>query len=177
MEQGLEEMLEELGAEPSSSAPTLGTVAKISYTHRDMIDFMIANPGCKLEHIASRYGYSVGWICNVQASDAFKAAYAARRTELVDPVLVQTVQEHFEGITRLSLQRLQEKLEKPQVSDATVLRAVELGAKAMGVGGNAPPPAMAQDHLARLSARLIELQSNIRKGVTYDGQATEVSPA
>ena len=155
-------------------APTMGRVAKVNYTHLDMIDFMLANPGCTLAQIAARYGYTVGWICNVQASDAFKAAFAARREEMVDPILHQSINEHFEGVTRLSLQRLQEKLEQPQVSDNVVLRAVELGARAMGVGGNAPPPPAAQDHLARLADRLLELQSKVRQGVTINGQAETV---
>lgn len=167
----------EMEMEERAGAPTMGRLAKVSYSHLDMIDFMLANPGCTLAQMAARYGYSVGWICNIQASDAFKAAFAARREAIVDPVLHQSINEHFEGITRLSLQRLQEKLEQPAVSDNVVLRAVELGARAMGVGGNAPPPAPTQDHLARLASRLIELQANVRTnlGVTIDGQATEIS--
>jgi len=43
---------------------------------------------------------------------------------------------------------------------------VELGAKALGVGGNAPTAQAPQgDHLAALANRLIELQSRVRSGV------------
>ena len=167
-------MSEGLGLE-QDHAPTMGALAKMRYSHTDMIDYIIGNPGCSLKELATRYGYTIGWISNVQASDAWKAAMAARRAEMVDPLLHATIQERFEGITALSLQRLQEKLEAPQVSDNVVLRAVELGARAMGVGGNAPPAPPAQDHLAQLANRLIELQANIRKGVTYNGKATLVS--
>jgi len=104
------------------------------------------------------------------SSDAWQSAMAARRDEVVDPVLVATVDERFRALTNRSLDRLMEKLDAPQVSDQVVLRAVELGAKAMGVGGNAPPPAPPQDHLAALAQRLIALQSNIRQGVTYEGE-------
>ncbi|MDZ4345075.1 MAG: hypothetical protein U1E51_21850 [Candidatus Binatia bacterium] len=159
----------------ASHAPTMGNVAKVNYSHLDMIDYLLAHPGASLKDLAARYGYSIGWICNVQASDAWKSAYAARRAELVDPVLAATIAERFEGVTALSLQRLQEKLEAPQVSDQVVLRAVELGARAIGIGGNAPPPAPSQDHLARLAERLIELQSNVRqKGVLINGESHEV---
>ena len=89
-------------------------------------------------------------------------------------VLVATVNERFKGLTLRSLDRLMEKLDAPQVSDNVVLKAVELGAKAMGVGGNAAPQPPAADHLAQLANRLIDLQANIRKGVTFDGQATVV---
>ena len=146
-------------------APTMGVVAKIGYSHKDMIDYIIANPGITQNHLASRYGYTVGWVSNVMASDAWQSAMAARRTEICDPVLVATVEERFRGITLLSLERLKQKLEAPAVSDNVVLKALELGAKAMGVGGNAPAAPPGQDHLAQLANRLIELQSRVR--VTY----------
>ena len=171
------EMEQALEKGPATHAPTMGNVAKVSYTHLDMIDFILANPGADLKTLAARYGYTVGWICNVQASDAWKSAFAARRAEVVDPLLVATINERFEGITRLSLERLQQKLEQPQVSDNVVLRAVELGAKALGVGGNAPPPPAPQDHLAQLANRLIALQSKVREGVTLNGEFKEVSAA
>ena len=154
-------------------APTMGQLDKVRYTHVDMIDYIIANPGCSGKELALRYGYSQGWISNIQASDAFKAAMAARRAAVTDPILYQTVSERFEGMTALSLTRLMEKLEAPQVSDQVVLRAVELGAKAMGVGGHAPPPPQTQDHLALLAARLLSLQDTVRKG-TQNGEITEV---
>ena len=168
-------LLDELAAAPSTAqppppghAPTMGNVAKVNYTHADMIDFIIANPHVALKDLAARYGYSIGWLCNIQASDAWKSMMAARRAALVDPVLIQTIQERFEGITRLSLERLQQKLEAPAVSDQVVLRAVELGAKALGVGGNASPPPPPTDHLAALAKRLIQLQSRVREGNTID---------
>ena len=143
-------------------APTMGVVAKVSYSHTDMIDYIIANPGTTQNALAARYGYTPGWVSNVMASDAWQSAMAARRSEICDPVLVATIEERFKGITMMSLERLKQKLEAPQVSDNVVLRAVELGAKAMGVGGNAPPPPPQGDHLAILAARLIELQSKVR---------------
>ena len=145
-----------------TQAPTMGTVAKVNYSHTDMIDFIIANPGITQNHLAARYGYTVGWVSNVMASDAWQSAMAARRSEICDPVLVATVEERFKGITLLSLERLRQKLEAPQVSDQVVLKAVELGAKAVGVGGNAVPQVPAGDHLAQLANRLIELQSKVR---------------
>lgn len=158
-----DEMLTDLVAQPSPGhAPTMGALAKIRYSHVDMIDYIIAHPGCTQNDLAARYGYTPGWISNVMSSDAWKSAMAARRTELVDPTLAATINERFTALTERSLTRLMEKLDAPQVSDNVVLRAVELGAKAMGVGGNAPPPAAPVDHLAQLANRLIDLQSRIR---------------
>lgn len=168
-------LVEIAGGEERRQAPTMGTVAKMNYSHLDMIDFIIANPGISQGALAARYGYSQGWICNVMASDAWQAQMASRRAELVDPVLVLTIEERMRGITIRSAERLMEKLDAPQVSDQTVLRAMELGAKALGVGGNAPPKEPAADHLAKLANRLIDLQSNSRKGVTINGEVVEAS--
>jgi len=163
---------------PASVAQQAGqAVAKTRYTHEDMIDFIIANPGISQNALAARYGYTASWVCRVMSSDAWQSKMAARREELVDPTLVASINERFSAMTILSLERLMEKLDKPAVSDQVVLRAVELGAKAMGVGSNAPPPAPpGQDHLAQLANRLIDLQSNIRRavGVTYEAEGLEV---
>lgn len=137
-------------------------IAKIRYSHMDMIDFILSNPGVSQNEIAARYGYTAGWVSRVMSSDAWQAAMQSRRTELVDPTLVATIDERFRNLTNRSLDRLLEKLDAPQVSDQVVLRAVELGAKAMGVGGNAPPTPPPADHLAQLANRLIYLQSRIR---------------
>lgn len=156
--------------ELTERAPTMGRLAKLRYTHTDAIDFIIANPGVSQNDLAARYGYSPGWFSNVMASDAWQSALAARRAELVDPALIATIEERFRGITLLSLERLQQKLSAPQVSDNVVLKAAELGAKALGVGGNAAPPAPAQDHLAQLANRLIDLQAQVRRGVTIEAE-------
>lgn len=157
-------------------APTMGRLDKIRYSHTDMIDYIIANPRVSQNDLAARYGYSVGWVSNIMASDAWEVAMAQRREELVDPTLVASINERFKGITLLSLERLKQKLEAPQVSDTVVLKAAELGAKALGVGGNAPPPPPASDQLARLANRLIDLQANVRlthQGI-IDGEVTVV---
>lgn len=157
-------------------APTMGNLAKVRYSHKDMIDCLIAHPEMTQNQLAIRYGYTPGWISNVMASDAWQSAMAARREELVDPVLKMTLDERYRGLALRSVERLMEKLDAPAVSDQVVLKAVELGAKAVGAGGNAAPAAPAADHLAQLANRLIDLQSNIRKGVTLEGTVVQVEP-
>lgn len=170
-------MLSEIAAGPRASG---AAVAKMRYSHEDMIDFIIANPGVSQGALALRYGYTQAWVSLVMSSDAWKSAMAKRREELVDPTLLATINERFAAMTERSLQRLMEKLDAPMVSDNTVLKAVELGAKAMGVGGNAVPPPPPADHLAALAERLIALQNRVRAGTlitgeVYDGQAEQVA--
>lgn len=163
------------------NADTMGKLDKVRYSHLDMIDFIIANPGCTQNALAARYGYTPGWISNVMASDAWQVAMSSRRAEIVDPSLVATVDERFRALTDRSLTRLMEKLDAPGVSDNVVLKAVELGAKALGVGGNSAPPPPAADHLAQLANRLLDLQSQVRtkfnEGVTINGEASKVLSA
>lgn len=166
-----------------AAAPTMGRLARVRYTHADMIDFIIANPSASQGNLASRYGYTESWISNVMASDAWKAAMAARREELVDPALLATIEERFRAVAEKSLERLMDKLTAPVVSDNVVLKAVELGAKALGVGGHGAPQAPKDErNLVDLAARMIELQAGIRSRPeidvtpkeTLDGTATEV---
>lgn len=168
------DMMEMMGGPDPAQA-----VAKMRYSHTDMIDFIIANPGISQNALAARYGYTAAWVSRVMSSDAWIAAMAARRSEMVDPGLAATIDERFRALANRSLDRLMEKLDAPQVSDNVVIRAVELGAKAVGVGGNAPPPAPNQDHLANLANRLIDLQSRVRadfnQGRILHGEATEVT--
>lgn len=162
----MSDLLSELSGEARPQA-----VAKLRYTHADMIDYILANPAISQGDLAARYGYTQAWICQVMQSDAWQVAFAARRDAMVDPELVATINERFRAVTNRSLQRLMERLDAPAVSDSTILKAAELGAKALGVGGNAPPAAPAADHLAQLANRLISLQANIRtQGATYENE-------
>ena len=168
-------------AEIEQSSPQ--AVEKCNYSHADMIDFIIAHPGCTQNDLAARYGYTAGWVSRVMSSDAWGAMMAKRRGELVDPTLVATINERFTALADRSLTRLMEKLDQPVVSDNVVLKAVELGAKALGVGGNAAPTAPAADHLAQLANRLLDLQTGVRaraklleEGV-IDGEVKVVSEA
>jgi hypothetical protein len=165
-------------------APTMGRLEKIRYSHEDMIDYLIANPSVTQDHLAARYGYSVAWVCNIMASDAWKARYAARRAEIVDPGLLQTVEDRFRGLAEQSLAVLQKKLAAPQVSDATVLKAVELGAKGIGLGGfgtptTPPAPVGEGDRLDRLAVRLLALQRTLvpARKESLDVQDAQVLPA
>ena len=168
--------------ELSTAAPTMGRLAKTRYTHDDMIDFIIANPGISQNSLAARYGYTPAWVSNIMASDAWQAKMAARREQLVDPTLVASLNERFAALAERSVTRLMERLDAPQVPDNVLLRAAELGAKGCGQIGavassQTPPPPSGVDHLAQLANRLLDLQSKIRtipQGATIEGTAETV---
>lgn len=142
-------------------------IEKVRYTHADMIDFIIANPWVSQNELAARYGYSPSWVSTVMASDAWQSAMAARREEVVNPEMKATLTERFRAVTIQSLDRIKSELAKANCKPEVALRAAELGAKALGIGGNAPPAPPQSDSLANLASRLLELQSNVRQGVEH----------
>ena len=141
-----------------------------------MIDQIIANPGVHQNALASTFGYTPAWVSLVISSDAFQERLVERKDELVDPVIRATIEERFKALVNRSLEVLQEKLAMPTstISDNLALRAAELGAKALGIGGNAPPPppSLPADHLERLAHRLVALQRQVPKGIG-NGSETE----
>lgn len=152
-----------LAAVPSV-APTMGRLKRCSYTHEAMIELIIEHPEYNQNELAAAFGYTPSWISNILASDAFQVKMAQRREEVIDPVLKASIEERFKALAIQSLEVLQRKLAQPTVSDTVALRAAELGARALGIGAHAPPPAAPQtDRLEKLAERLLALQSNIRE--------------
>lgn len=168
----LEELSEEISA---AERPGL---LKLNYSHDAMIDLIVGNPWITQRSIAARFGYTEGWVCNIISSDAFQTKLAARREEIIDPVLKESLRERAKGLVLQSINILQQHLEKPSCPPAVALRAFELGAKAVGMGGNAPPPAPAPapagDRLVILAGRLKDLLVQHREGVVLNGEVTVI---
>lgn len=148
-------------------------MGKTNYSHDAMIDLIIASPGISQGQLAAHFGYSEGWVSNIIASDAFQAMMAKRREEVIDPMLKATLEERFKGLVVRSLHVLMKKLEQPDVPANVAIRAAELGAKSLGLGGHAPPPIPTVDpnRLVTLAERLVEL--NRPKERIIDGQVIQ----
>ena len=151
-------------------------IEKVSYTHQDMADFILANPAVSQNDLALRYGYRPHTISVIKNSDAFQVYLATRRAEIVDPVLTATVEDRMRAVTVRSLEVLQEKLEMPahQVSDELALRAAQMGSKALGMGIAAAPPPPPTSNLIDLAERLTSLVRRPANQGVVDVQAREV---
>lgn len=113
-----------------------GAIAKISYSHDAMIDLIIANPGINQDEIAKTFGYTPGWISQVIASDAFQSRLAARKNEIVDPLIRASVEERLKGLAHRSLEVLMRKLNSADaaISDELALGAAKIATTALGYG-------------------------------------------
>ena len=110
-----------------------GGVAKTSYSHEALADYIIANPCIDQKDIAAHFGYTQGWLSQIIGSDAFQAYVAARKEEIVDPMLRGAVEESFKGLVLQSMQKLREKLEA-NPSDQLVLQTFQTASRALGYG-------------------------------------------
>ena len=149
-------------------------IAKVSYTHDAVIDLVIANPTLSQGQLAAHFGYTQGWLSQVMGSDAFQARLAARREEVVNPVLFATIEEKIKGLAYASLDVLQKKMEQPQVADGTALKAFELSSRALGYGAQQTPAAPVLP-LEKLAENITLIFNQKTKGNTYEHLRTEQS--
>lgn len=156
-------------------------IQKINYSHAAMIDLIIANPGISQNTLAARFGYTASWISQVISSDAFQAALAKRASEIVDPVLMMTVNERFDALVRRSQEILMEKLSKPPelVPDQLAIQTLAAASRARGYGARdtAPPPqGDLHVHLHDMGERLTTLLRK-KKSEVIDVQVEEIAGA
>lgn len=152
-------------------------VTKVSYTHDSLIDLLIAHPTWTQNEFAAHFGYTPGWLSQIINSDAFKAQYAARRKELVDPLLLQTIEANFDGLISRSQALLIEKLNRPSsaISDGLVLKTLELASRARGYGARVEQPTAQVNvnlHLEDLAGNLTSLltRKKSESGQTFDAE-------
>jgi hypothetical protein len=110
-----------------------GGIAKTSYSHDALIDIILANPAITQNELAATLGYTPGWISQVIGSDAFQAALALRKDQIVDPMLRGAVEESFKGLVLQSMERLRAKLEA-NPTDQLCLEVFKNSTRALGYG-------------------------------------------
>lgn len=116
-----------------STESAAGAIARVKYTHDAMIDLIIANPALTQNELAKNFGYTVPWVSRIMNSDAFQARLAERKSELVDPSLVASIDEKLRALASKSLDVVLEKLTVTQSAEMG-LKALEISSKALGYG-------------------------------------------
>lgn len=154
-------------------------VAKVRYSHDAMVDLLIQNPGISQGALAAHFGYTQSWVCTIMASDAFQVRLASRRHELIDPEIAATIEERYKALATVSVNKLIEHMNRPmvEIDPEVLLKAAALGAKAVGIGGHAPPPAQrdADERLNELAGKLTGLLSHKRTEGAIDVEVKEIN--
>lgn len=116
------------------AGPTTGAVIdRMSYTHDGMVDLIVNNPSISQGEIARVFGYTEGWVSQIVRSDSFRESLAARKGELVDPILKASLEDRINGLAHRSIDILLENLDtkgNPEVA----LKALELTTRAKNYG-------------------------------------------
>lgn len=111
-------------------------IQKTGYSHEMIADFILANPRCTQKEIGERFGYTQAWVSQILSSDSFRSFFSERRGQLLDPIVMASLEDMMSGVMRQSLGIVQEKL----VEDAKVkktdlaVKMIELGSRAAGYG-------------------------------------------
>lgn len=162
--------------------------AKVSYTHDKMIDYIISQPRITNGQLAIIFGYTQSWVSQIMSSDAFRERLAVRRTEVTDPTIraaldcwFPSTTESMQHLVEKSLEILKEKLAQPKVSDAVALKAFELGARGLNIGGfgnKMPEPTERPDadRLEVLANRLTGLL-HTKKSEVIEGEIISEGPS
>jgi hypothetical protein len=152
----------------------------VNYTHKDIIDYVLTNPGISQNNVAAHFGYSASYLSQLMVSDAFQTEFASRREKMVDPVIAANVKLNFEAMILRSQEILMEKLSLPahQIPDQLALRALELSSRAAGYGAKNEAPSVivnVDTHLEALGANLERLLDKKRPPIDYVdvGEETE----
>jgi hypothetical protein len=158
-------------AEPLISPPA---PVPLSYTNSILIGYLTEHPDATPATVAAAFGRPKRWFLTVLASNAFQLELDPVRHLITDPTITATMEERFRALTLHSLDVLSSKLDGKEVSDLLVLKAAEIGVKALGMGNPVPSAApltaeTSVDTLAdRLVAALNKQRSNVRAPVTVE---------
>jgi hypothetical protein len=127
------------GLRPAAQAarPEFPGPRKLNYTHEDCVEYIIRNPAVTQKELAQRYGYSEVWISRIIACDAFQAAVAKRRNEMLSPELVASAEENFKALVLKTQNYLLEQLHGPKVTPQLALGVLGTASKALGYGARA----------------------------------------
>jgi hypothetical protein len=137
--------------EGTESAKT--SVARVSYTHDAFIDLMIAQPMISKGDLAKHFGYTLAWVSRVTNSEAFHARLAQRKSDIVDPSLIMSIEERLRAVTSQSLDIVMEKLEAAPSLDSA-MKVLEMSTKALGYGARQANVAVQQNFVVAMPQKV-----------------------
>lgn len=136
-------------------SPNRPSISKVRYTHDAMIDLVVANPWISQGEIAIHFGYTQAWVSTIFSSDAFQARLAARKDDLVDPVLRQSIEERMRGLVLQSIEVLQKRLETEN-SGELALGTLNAASKALGYGARQVPTVQLNNFVVHVPPKSVD---------------------
>ncbi len=113
-------------------------IQKLGYSHEAMIDAIIADPSVPQYRLAEIFDRTPNWISIVINSDAFQARLGERRRELIDPVLLASIDDRLNVIAKASLDHIMTRLTRPEAgtlaSEDFLMRSADMALKALNYG-------------------------------------------
>ena len=147
----------------------------LSYSNDSIIGYLLEHPDTTPEAVAKAFGRPKRWFLTLLASDQFQLQLDPVRSQLLDPTITSTMEERFRALTLHSLNVLHAKMDNPEVTDFLVVKAAEIGVKALGLGLPKKEDETALTNVGdvgtiadRLVAALEKQRKNIRQPVTIE---------
>lgn len=146
-------------------------IQRMRPSHKELIDLIIAHPFCDGLWLSAHTGYTRSWLSTLMASDLFQAELAARREQIIDPMMKATLEEQARGLFARSIEVLREKFDQPArlISDQLALQGFSATARALGYGNRVEPTAKTDEtemalvkHADNLVALLRREKSRLR---------------
>jgi hypothetical protein len=137
-------------------APMIAPSA-LRYSPELMVDLILNNPDYSPKELGQVFGRPQSWVAQVLASQSFQDALEPVRHQVINPEYSMTLEERFRGLVIRSATVLQEKLETGKaLPDSTVLKTLEIGIKALGMGQKVEKPTSPDDIPQNSSEKVAE---------------------
>jgi hypothetical protein len=106
---------------------------QLTYTHKAMMDLVLANPTMSLKDLAEYFGVTEAWAKKVTMSDAFQAVLDKRREEIINPIISESVTEKIRGLTNNTLDMLNSRVELGIVKTPELIEIAKMGLTSQGL--------------------------------------------
>lgn len=91
----------------------MAEIQRISHTHDQIMNWLIANPERSLRECADAFGYTQSWLSCLIHSDVFQAKFRERQDSVFSRIASNT-EEKLTGLANMVAEKLSEKVEASQ---------------------------------------------------------------
>ena len=106
---------------------------QLTYTHKAMMDLILANPTMPMEELAEHFGVTKAWVKKVTMSDAFQAVLDKRKEELINPIIIESATAKIRGLTNNTLDMLNSRVELGIVKTTELIEIARMGLTSQGL--------------------------------------------